>query len=461
MRTTILVAALCAGCDLSPVAGLEGPTSFGVRVEGSDLGEDVPLPFAATGGLDFDLVVWPVGGPFDGWITILAEPGLVTELRGSETSGNHARIALADGEEARIGISIVLAYGRTRVWVVDEGYLPASGTPACADGADNDADGRMDFGQDPGCTDGSDGSEEGGSCIVGVANPLFYVNPRVSDVQGSGTESPLMDRAVTIDRGRLVVTRISTEGFHVTDIDPAAPAGGSNSLYVYNYQTPWHLRECDVVTNLSGIVGEFYGYTELQFPSWDVLDPEGRVADPESSAECPIPEPVVLTAVTADDWGVMEGLESALVRIVDGRIGDTFRDCDLDRNGEIETMGPEDDCRDACGDDAECTEVSQYRKYGQYSVILDGCRGAACTSLFVVTRDAVPEFWADLHADEVIPAITGTVKHFQYARPPWIVEARCPDDLVCDGPFCGSPEVKAEWDACVPPYARGEYQDDN
>jgi hypothetical protein len=455
-----VAALVVVSCNLSPPPGREGPTSFRVVVTGESLGSaSDPLPFSESGGIEFDLAVAPVGGSFDGWVTVSAEPGLVTGVSGTQTSGNHARLALAEGEEATLGVTLVLAYGSTRLWVTDAGYAPSTGTPACADGEDNDGDGLVDAMQDPGCVDESDGSEEGGSYIVGVSNELVYANPRIADVQGNGAASPLEGRAVTIDRGRLVVTRISTEGFYVTDVD--GPSGRSNSLYVYNYSTPWGLRECDVVTNLAGIVGEFYGYTELQFPSWDVVDPAGRVPHPGSSAECPIPDPVILDAALADDWWEMEDYEAGLARIVDGRIGDTFMDCDLDGNGIVDFDGREGDCKDNCDNHPECTEITQYFRYGQYSVVLDGCRGSACTAVSVVTRDVLPNFWADHHADMTIPFITGTVRHLSFGRPPWILEARCADDLVCGDPYCGSGELLPMYEACVPPYARGQHYDDN
>lgn len=466
---TYLLCVLLGACNFSPAPAHEGATSFDVNVSGADLGsESSPLPFSETGGLDFDLTVSPVGGPFDGWVTIRAEPGEIAAVSGPETSGPHARLLLAEGEEATLSITVVLAFSKVRIWVDDEGYLPTTGVPAaCADGADNDGDGYRDHVQDPGCVDETDGSEEGGSWILGVSNVLIYENPRVADVQGSGWKSPLEDETVTIDRGRLVVTAISTEGFYVTDIDPAAPAGGANSLFVYNYRTPWYLRECDIVTNLSGIVGEFYHYSELKFPSWDVVDPEGRVPEPASRDECPIPDPTVLDATIASDFPVMETFESGLVRVVDGRIGSDFRNCDYNGNGTLEHLGPEGDCSDACYDDAECTEVSGYFKYGQYAVVLDGCTGPDCTKVLAVTRHVVPDFWADHHVDMAIPYLTGTLRHFSpFTDDPsdyslWIVEARCADDLVCNDPYCGTSALLPMWEACVPEYARGEHYDDN
>ena len=457
-RHIALLGLLAFACNMSPPDALEGPQAFDVRLApGQDLGETTPLPFSETDGVELDMTVSPVGGGFDGWVTVRCEPGRVDSITGLESSGPHVRLALAEGEEASLSVTITLAFGVSRIWVEDVGYLPTtSPTPACDDGVDNDEDGYRDHTQDPGCVDETDGSEQGGTYIVGASGPIVFQNPRISDVQGSGILSPLEGRTVLIDRGRLVVTRISTEGFYVTDIAADAPVGGANSLFVYNYNTPWHLRECDVITNLSGIVGEFLAcYTELQFPSWDVIDPEGRVAEPTSRDECPIPDPVVLdSSFAGSDWD-MEPLEAGFVRVVDGRIGAEFRDCDFDDDGQISWPGPEDDCASDCGDDAECTELTQYFDYGQYSVVLDGCRGSDCVAVFAVSKDTNPSFWADHHADEVIPAITGTLHHLYFIRPEWIVETGCSDDLV----LSGSP--LPTWEACVPPYARGEHYDDN
>jgi hypothetical protein len=444
-------------CNLDPIPLPEGPTGFCVEfVDGQDLGEASPLPFMESGGVDIDIVVSPVGGDFDGWVTVQSRPGQVTRVSGVETRGNLARLTLAQGEEVTLTVTITLALSFTNIWIMDDGMAPSASSPAaCSDGLDNDGDGLVDEMQDPGCASADDGSEEGGGGIVGVSGDIRFANPRIADVQGSSNESPLVGSAVTIDQGTMVVTTITTDGFHVTDISADAPADGSNSLFVFNYNTPWYLRECDVVTDLSGIVSEFYGLTELSFPSWVVVDPDGRVAEPTSSAECPIPAPVELTPALVTDFWDMENLESGLVRITGGRIGDTFMDCDLDGDGIVSFDGTEATCADSCAMDGECTEINTYMSYGQYAVVLDGCRGSGCDKVWAVTRHVVPDFWADHHSDEVIPAITGTLRHIYFLDPEWIIELRCSDDLVLEG----SPLPM--WEACVPQYAHGEYFDNN
>ncbi len=454
MRTpAIVMVFFAASCNVDPASTADGLTGFLVQFEeGQDLGQTTPLAFMDTGGVDLRILVTPVGAAFSGWVTVKAEPGEISRVAGAETSGQLVRLDLAEGEQASFTVTVVMAYSSTHIWVVDEGMTP--GSALCSDGMDNDGDGLVDEMQDPGCASATDGSEEGGGGAMGVSPTVRFVNPRVADVQG-GASSPLEGSAVVVDRGRLVVTAIGTDGFFVTDIDPAAPAGGPNNLFVFNYSTPWGLRECDIVTDLSGIVGEFFGYTELTFPSWTVVDPDSRVPVPTSSAECPIPSPEVLDATVVTDYWDMESLEAGLVRIVGGRIGDTFIDCDLDHDGVVAFDGPEGGCADSCSLDAECTEINTYFSYGQYAVVLDGCRGTDCQKIWAVTRHAVPDFWADHHDDEVIASLTGTLRHIEFLDPEWILEIRCADDLVVEG----SPVP--DHLACVPPYARGEHYDNN
>lgn len=457
MKRFLAIAWLLVACNVDPADVPEGVTSFQVRfTDGQDLGQTTPLPFQETGGVDLEIAVSPVGGSFDGWVTVTAEPGVVTSISGVESSAEKVRLTLEEGEETEMTVRVVLAYSSVRIWVEDEGATPATSAPAqCGDGVDNDGDDLVDEMQDPGCASPSDGSETGGSGALGVSPPVRFVNPRVASVQGSSEASPLEGMSVVMDRGTMVVTAINTDGFYITDIGSDAPAGGANSLFVFNYNTPWGLRECDIVTDVAGIVGEFYGYTELSFPSWTVVDPESRVPEPTSGADCRIPAPTVLTSTLVQDFWDMEALEAGLVRIEDGRIGDRFTDCDLDGDGIVSFNGSEGDCRENCDQDAECTEINTYFGYGQYAVVLDGCRGADCQKIWVVTRHVEPDFWADQHSDETISVLTGTLMHKYFLEPEWILEIRCPDDLVLSG------DPMPDYQACVPAYARGSHYDDN
>ena len=80
----------------------------------------------------------------------------------------------------------------------------------------------------------------------------------------------------------LVVTRISKDGFYVTDL--SGQAVGFNHMFAFNFSTPQgiaRLRSRDVP---ECTVSEFFGFTEMNFPSYDV-DPlfEGE----EEDVSCP------------------------------------------------------------------------------------------------------------------------------------------------------------------------------
>jgi hypothetical protein len=61
----------------------------------------------------------------------------------------------------------------------------------------------------------------------------------------------------------------------VTDL--SEQASGYNSLFAFNFNTPARMRVCDQVVYLAGTVSEFFGFTELSFPSYRLVYPrEGR-----------------------------------------------------------------------------------------------------------------------------------------------------------------------------------------
>ena len=73
----------------------------------------------------------------------------------------------------------------------------------------------------------------------------------------------------------LVVTRVAKDGFNVTDLSDQA--NGHNHIFAFNFSTPARMRVCDRVTYLAGTVNEFFGFTELNFPSYDVSPIYGTV----------------------------------------------------------------------------------------------------------------------------------------------------------------------------------------
>jgi hypothetical protein len=503
---TILAAAAPAGCEKKTVSS--GGAAVSLRIgkldPSEDWGESAPIPFSNEGKI-FTISIEPAEGSFHGWARLEARPGEILDLMCNPPGCNapcpeasavsrNVRIASA---RVDLCVNMRLAFGRAHIIARDVGYEPASPlTAACSDGIDNDGDGLADFGSDDGCAYANDNTEQGGSSIVGISPDIRFANPRVENVQGYASASPLEREAVTITyspndptTGRLVVTRISTEGFYFTDIDPLRPGQGYNSLYAYNFNTPWGIRECDVLSMVDGIVGEFLGFTEMNYPAWQVLpvcsdgsdndgdglvdmsdpdcageddmsetplppdmDPKARVPVPSMSSECPIPDPVELTPAIIADAARMESLESGLVQVQGGVISSNFMSCDYDGDGLVAYEGDEAACMDQCNADLSCTELTQYWQYGQWILNAGGAR------LFVVSRDACPDFnpMAAAHRGQTLTLLRGILKQIEFIDPPWIVEIRCKDDLVEPGG-----EIKPITQACVPPRPRGEFYDNN
>jgi len=414
-------------------------SSIVVTVGGLETGSpDQPLDIAAQAGpfvLDMEVRSGDAGEgvlrSFNGWVRVSSRPGTVS-LASDVTDVVGHDVSIVDGRASGIALTLHDVFGNVRVWAEDIGYLPPQGgsVSACTDGIDNDGDGLVDSTADMGCLDATDDSEEGGTYASGVSDPIIFRNPTLAEVQGKGSAdpqySPYEGEVVTVDHGDLVVTRVTRDGMYVTD---AADPGGYNHAFVYNYNTPPGVRVCDRLQSLSGTIGEFYGFTEMNFPSW-VLDPWY-----EEKGPCPLPEPQVITVDDLDYYKDLEPYEAALVRVEAAAVADFTVDCDTNHDGLVDfedydtgECSNECECRKSCQNDVLCTEMNQYREYGQWAVSVGG------EKLWVVTRNTIPEFdpFGPGHP-KVIASITGTLRNMSFLRPSWILEPRCPDDLVVAG----------------------------
>lgn len=444
-----------------------------------------PLP-ANRGDVDevWDVTVQaisPTGEaePFDGVVRVRVEPGAIVSIEGAGDTGDASEaigrnLRLKDGA-ASARVSVTAVYGQARLWIEDIGYVPAppGQTPACGNGKndDPDEDVSVDFPNDPGCAFANDDTETGGTFAAGVSPAVHYARPRIIDIQGEGSSSPYPFEGMEVNAAApqfLVVTRVARDGFYVTDIGNQAE--GYNHIFAFNFSTPEGMRVCDRVTQLSGTVAEFFGFTELSFPSYQVENlPDSELAS------CPVPEPPALEDATINDAGEMERLESALVRLggttssgatLEGfKIAEFFgakpafmgdfaadrSNCDLNGDGEIdfENNPEENACAQLCSADPRCSEWTSFASRGNYKV----SRGA---TLMQVNTQGAPGFVPTDHKGEIIPALTGTLRNFSGGDLNWTVEVRCVDDVVCgttEGssvPWVGcSPEIVATNEACV------------
>ena len=413
------------------------PTSIRVTLSGGDKGTpDAPLDIP-DGSVPYTVdleVVSAAGGQvltsFDGWVRMSARPGSLT-IGSSVSSVVGTSVQVIAGRASGLDVGLKGAFGTVRLWAEDLGYVPwtSGAAAACSDGADNDGDGLIDVADDPGCLDETDNSEEVGSFASGISEPLYFRNLTIAEMQGKGKESPYQGEIVTHDSGDMMVTRVARDGMYVTDYDDP---DGYNHIFVYNFNTPAGVRVCDRLYSLAGTVVEFYGFTELGFPSWE-LNPWYQEKGP-----CPLATPRVVTADDLYDNAIMEPLESALVRVTDVTVSDFTVDCDHNGDGlvdfqdyDTQECSSECECRDACEKDSLCTEMNQYHEYGQWAVRVGGIGGE---KLWVVTRETIPNHdpFGPGHPQK-LKSITGTLRNLRFLRPAWILEPRCPDDLVVEG----------------------------
>ena len=436
--------------------------------------------FRADGSLNTD---------FSGYVRLSVKPGTVQEVNGPNVVGRNVR--LINGVADNVTVGMVGAYGDARIWAEDMGYFPVDPTvtppPQCSDGKDNNGDGRIDFPADPGCAFANDDSEDGGTLATGISPIFYFTVPRVADVRGvsqggSGTSFP--HEQVQVDTGyrpeqntfafSVVVTRIASDGFYVTDLDDPR---GFGSVFAYNFSAPSNLGVCDRLTALSGTASDFFGFTELSFPTWGV---ERWVP---AQRPCMVPEPYIYSAATAESPSLER--VASLVRVWTGdvpvpqakptdpavhphtlsvaaHLGPGFpqpptfastndaSNCDINGDGAVDfNTDPEKSCAAACELDVQCAEWSAYAARGDFQLALhdnqpDLPSNAIRDAKFQANASTVATFSALALRGKPVKSFTGTLRYFSGGTQ-FTIEARCVDDIVVD--LGKSP--RASNDACV------------
>ena len=222
---------------------------------------DNPIPFS-TQGQSFELTVTAMGydrapmNDFNGCLQLHLTSGILEEVNapGSTTSCPTTTIPIAGGAGAA-SVLISRAYDQLRIWVSDEGT-----------------------------------AAEPGSFASGSTSAIYTRLPTVAQVQESDStvESPLQHQYVHFlgydpelpesERRELVVTTVTNDGFYVTDQSDAP--GSFNSMFIFSFSRPDDLLVGDRLSKLAGIVNEFLGFTELQFPTWTVESSGNATAEP-------------------------------------------------------------------------------------------------------------------------------------------------------------------------------------
>jgi len=413
---------------------------------------------------------------FDGMVRLSAKPGSVLPVE--TPAGRTLRNArLVGGVADGVQVALVAAYGETRIWAEDEGNVPTDPLrptpPACSNGVDDDGDGDADFPLDVGCASPVDDTEVGGSFIGGVSEPLFFVRPRIADVRGDesrGAQTPFSAEQVDVDTGYrattnqfafdVVVTRIASDGFYATDLDPNDKRP-YRSVYAFTFNSPQRMRVCDRIKTLTGTATEFFGMTQLASPTFTVefWNPNRR--------PCLVPEPRLFTLDDVSNTGVLFENAAGLVRVADSddvaltaaallgpnspeRQGDQFtftRDatnCDVNRNGRIDfgAGSAEQLCADQCAANIDCSEWTAFRDQRNFMLALRQ-KGGPRTAKIQADASAAPAFDPLAARGQSIGAFTGTLKYFSGGSQ-FTIEVRCDKDVVPAGqaPFPSD-------DACV------------
>jgi hypothetical protein len=448
-KLVVTIAAGDTGSAAKPLAVSVGqPSSFTVNVEAR-------LP---DGTVDTS---------FNGYINLSVQPGTVSDLSVRNEK-------LTNGKIDHVVVPVIGVYGQGHIWATDLGYEPAAPNrappPQCADGIDNNHNGLIDYPADPGCYAPVDDSEDLGSYASGVSETLFFEEPRIALVRGydpadngNGNATAFPHQQISVDTGwrggttyafSTVVIGLTAAGFYVQDLqNDMHPGPGYSGLYAYNFSTPAFMRVCDRVQILSGTSSDFYGYTELNYPTWQ-LEYWNQAERP-----CLVPKPVDLGTHDLNSNNTLWQNEATLVRVqtigtVNVHVASHFgpldipkvngvytpdanhSNCDFNHTGKVDFTNPEESacaavCSGSCSlapTDFECSEYSQYASQNDFELIVkDSSDGSQAR--FQVNAAAANGFNPLDAKGQTMRSFTGLLAYFSGGCQ-FTSNARCADDII-------------------------------
>lgn len=468
-----------------------------------------PIPLAIGTPRPFRIIVraldenGQIDTNFNGHVLVSAKPGAVERFTGDDVEGRS--LLLRNGESREVEVKVTNAYGTTFILADDLGYFPVDPLqdppPQCSDGIDNDGDGRIDFPADEGCAFANDDSETGSSYAQGASVPIFNALPRVADVRGlrclpgqngappicsSSGETPFPKEQVAVNTGfhdredgtqafdfDLVVSRIASDGFYVADVNDTR--GGFESVFAFNFNAPPRMRICDRMKTLGGTATEFFGFTQISYPTWTLeeWDPARR--------RCLVPEAKTLAPSDIQPAELLQ-LSGRLIRVgsvFDDRgnkiisvkvtpklgpgdvpkVGNDYipdieaTNCDFNKDGNVDfAVGAEEGkCSNACAADAECTEYSNFRSRGTFRLTVTDANKVS--TAIQADSSASASFKAFEMRGKELKSFAGTLHYFSGGSQ-FTVEARCKDDIVveADGVVFGTDKVCANDAECSAPF---------
>lgn len=413
---------------------------------------------------------------FNSFVNLSVQPGTISDLSVRNEKLDHGVID-------HVKLPVIGAYGLAHLLATDLGYEPAAPNrvppPQCSDGIDNNHNGLVDYPADPGCYAPVDDSEDLGSYASGASQTLFFEEPRISLVRGwdpanngNGNATAFPHQQVNIDTGwrggtsyafSTVVIGLTSAGFYVQDLqDDQHPGPGYAGLYAYNFATPAFMRVCDRIQILSGTTSDFYGYTELNYPTWQI-----EYWNPIQRA-CLVPEAVALGTHDLNNDNRLWQNEATLVRVetagtVSVHVANDFgplnvpkvngvytpklgySNCDLNHSGKVEYTDVEEAacaavCSGSCSvapTDFECSEYSQYASQNNFELIVKDSSDK--TEARVQVNAAAANGFNPLSAaGTTVRSFTGLLAYFSGGCQ-FTSNARCADDIIyCppDGSAC-------------------------
>ena len=342
---------LCA-CHVTLDRGEENlPLTFKVEIQEDPGTADAPLAYSAaarTFTLDIEAIEFS-GKPapwFEGEVFLDVAP------RGRLANGQAKTVTLKDGV-ASITVEIQRVHGESSIWVEDRGSDDKPGSYAT-----------------------------GLSPTIYTSYPTLHDVSETTNIAGSALAGDFVQ--INTKGRRLVATGLAVDGFYITDLDD--PTQSYNAIFAHTHSRPKGVEQGDIITDLIGTVVEFYGFTELGFPTYKV---GGHIDE--------IPTLELSTAVIADDQE-MEKLESRLVEVRDVTV---------------------------------CPLGEGYSSFGQWVVLLDpqgNCDGGD-GGITVVSALSATKFTPEPLVGKVLPRIVGDLRYHVSARPSWIMYTRSDADI--------------------------------
>jgi hypothetical protein len=484
-RAIALLACVSVVSTLAPACGTNVATigqgkKLLVTITQGDPGTvDAPLPVSVSQSTPFTVsiqAVQPDGTTdtsFNGYVNVAVQPGSVENLAVTN-------VQLVNGEIDDVVVPVLGVFGEAHIWATDLGYEPAPPNrippPQCADGIDNNDNGLIDYPADPGCYAPVDDTENGGTYAEGVSEAIYFHLPRIQLVRGydpanngEGNATAFPNQQISIDTGwrggttyafSTVVIGLTSAGFYVQDLQTdEQPAPGYGGLYAYNFSTPSFMRVCDRVQILSGTSSDFYGFTELNYPAWQLeyWDPNVRL--------CLVPEAIRVGTADINSQNRMWQLEATLamalttgtrsvhvakhfgptnVPLVNGVYtpGPGASNCDFDHSGKIDYSDPAESacatvCTGSCSvapTDYECSEYSQFSSEDNFYLIMDDSSDG--TQARITANTAAASGFDPVGASSdaqkygtTVKALTGLVSYFSGGCQ-FTLNARCDDDVI-------------------------------